>query len=79
MGCQLVGEYPPLVVELFKAFGNGIFYSRDEVHLTICLLYTSTEITLHKAAKAAFDEANLKTLPKVKALAEEYSLSLIHI
>ena len=32
-----------------------------------------TEITLHKAAKAAFDEANLKTLPKVKALDEEYS------
>ena len=31
------------------------------------------EITLHKAAKAAFDEANLKTLPKVKALDEEYS------
>ena len=26
------------------------------------------EITLHKAAKAAFDESNLKTLPKVKEL-----------
>ena len=32
-----------------------------------------TEITLHKAAKAAFDESNLKTLPKVKELDEEYS------
>ena len=32
-----------------------------------------TEITLHKAAKAAFDEANLKTLPKVKELDAEYS------
>ena len=32
-----------------------------------------TEITLHKAAKAAFDEANLKTLPKVKELDVEYS------
>ena len=32
-----------------------------------------TEITLHKAAKAAFDEANLKTLPTVKALDAEYS------
>ena len=32
-----------------------------------------TEITLHKAAKAAFDESNLKTLPKVKALDAEYS------
>ena len=31
------------------------------------------EITLHKAAKAAFDEANLKTLPKVKELDVEYS------
>ena len=30
-------EYPLLVVELFEAFGNGIFYSRDEVHLTIML------------------------------------------
>lgn len=32
-----------------------------------------TEITLHKAAKAAFDEANLKTLPKVRELDAEYS------
>lgn len=42
-------------------------YSRRflETHLT--------EITLHKAAKAAFDEANLKTLPKVKELDAEYS------
>ena len=31
-----------------------------------------TEITLHKAAKAAFDEANLKTLPKAKELDAEY-------
>ena len=32
-----------------------------------------TEITLHKAAKVAFDESNLKTLPKVKKLDAEYS------
>ena len=32
-----------------------------------------TEITLHKAAKAAFNESNLKTLPKVKELDVEYS------
>ena len=32
-----------------------------------------TEITLHKAAKAAFDESNLRTLPKVKELDAEYS------
>ena len=31
------------------------------------------EITLHKAAKSAFDESNLKTLPKVKELDAEYS------
>ena len=31
------------------------------------------EITLHKAAKATFDEANLKKLPKVKELDTEYS------
>ena len=37
MGCQLVGMYLPLVVELFKVFGNGIFYSRDEVHLNMML------------------------------------------
>ena len=30
------------------------------------------EITLHKAAKAAFDEAGLKKLPKVKELSIEY-------
>ena len=39
-----------------------------------CFLETHrTEITLHKAAKAAFDEANLKKLPKVKELDAEYS------
>ena len=32
-----------------------------------------TEITLHKAAKVAFNEANLKKLPKVKELDAEYS------
>ena len=32
-----------------------------------------TEITLHKAAKAAFDEANLKKLPKVKELDAEFA------
>ena len=31
------------------------------------------EIELHKAAKAAFDEADLKKLPKVKDLNVEYS------
>ena len=31
------------------------------------------EITLHKAAKAAFDEAGLKKLPKVKALDAEFA------
>ena len=25
------------LAELFKVFGNGIFYSRDEVHLTMML------------------------------------------
>ena len=37
VGCQLVGMYLPLVVERFKVFGNGIGYSRDEVHLTMML------------------------------------------
>ena len=31
------------------------------------------QITLHKVAKAAFDESNLRTLPKVKELDAEYS------
>ena len=35
------------------------------------------EIALHKAAKASFDESNLKTLPKVKELDAEYSKLLI--
>ena len=34
------------------------------------------QITLHKAAKAAFDEASLKKLPKVKELDAEYSALL---
>ena len=34
------------------------------------------EITLHKAAKAAFDETSLKKLPKVKELDAEYSALL---
>ena len=35
------------------------------------------EITLHKAAKAAFDEAGLQKLPKVKALDAEFAELLI--
>ena len=35
------------------------------------------EITLHKAAKAAFDEAGMKKLPKVKELDAEYAELLI--
>ena len=31
------------------------------------------EITLHKAAKAAFDEAGLQKLPKVKELDAEFA------
>ena len=34
------------------------------------------QITLYKAAKAAFDEAGLKKLPKVKELNTEYSTLL---
>ena len=34
------------------------------------------EITLHKAAKAAFDEAGLKKLPKAKDLSSEYAALL---
>lgn len=34
------------------------------------------QITLHKAAKVAFDEASLKKLPKVKELDAEYSALL---
>lgn len=34
------------------------------------------QITLHKAAKAAFDEASLKKLPKVKELDAEYATLL---
>lgn len=32
---QLVWTHFPLVAELFKALGNGIFYSHDEVHLNM--------------------------------------------
>lgn len=34
------------------------------------------QITLHRAAKATFDEAGLKKLPKVKELNTEYSTLL---
>ena len=32
---QLVWTHFPLVAELFKAFGNGIFYCHDEIHLNV--------------------------------------------
>ena len=32
---QLVWTHFPLVTELFKAFGNGIFYCHDEIHLNV--------------------------------------------
>ena len=34
------------------------------------------EITLHKAAKATFDQLGVKRLPKIKALNEEYEAIL---
>ena len=54
MGCQLVGEYLLLVVELFKAFGNGIFYSRDEVDLTMMLQKSAYD------AKVFYDTENVQ-------------------
>ena len=36
-GLLIRWDVSTLVAELFKAFGNGIFYSRDEVHLTMML------------------------------------------
>ena len=50
MGRQLVGTYPPLVAELFKVFGNGIFYSHDEVHLNMML-----QRFVHYAYASAYD------------------------
>ena len=55
MGCQLVGMYLPLVVELFKAFGNGIVYSRDEVHLNMML-----QRFVRYAAKVFYDTENVQ-------------------
>ena len=61
MGFQLAGMYLPLVVELFKVFGNGIVYSRDEVHLTMMLqrfvryVYASAH-----AAKVFYDTENVQ-------------------
>ena len=61
MGCQLVGMYLPLVVELFKVFGNGIFYSRDEVHLNMMLQrFVRYAYASAYAAKVFYDTENVQ-------------------
>ena len=61
MGCQLVGEYLPLVAERFKAFGNGIFYSRDEVHLNMMLQSScGCAYASAYAAKVFYDTENVQ-------------------
>ena len=52
--------------------GRGLSTATCFVHIKSAPETHRTEITLHKAAKAAFDEADLKTLPKVKELDAEY-------
>lgn len=61
MGCQLVGMYLPLVIELFKVFGNGIFYSRDEVHLNMMLQrFVRYAYASAYAAKVFYDTENVQ-------------------
>ena len=61
MGCQLVGMYLPLVVELFKAFGDGIFYSHDEVHLNMMLQrFVRYAYASAYAAKVFYDTENVQ-------------------
>ncbi len=54
-----------LIKKSFRAYNTGYSKKFLEAH--------REEIKLHKAAKAAFDEADLKKLPKVKDLNVEYS------
>ena len=61
MGCQLVGMYLPLVVELFKVFGNGIVYSHDEVHLNMMLQrFVRYAYASAYAAKVFYDTENVQ-------------------
>ena len=55
---------------------NGSLY-RKSGDSKVFLETHREEITLHKAAKAAFDEAGMKKLPKVKELDTEYAELLI--
>ena len=54
---------------------NGILYRKSGYSKKFLEAHRE-EITLHKAAKAAFDEAGLQKLPKVKELNAEYSALL---
>ena len=61
MGCQLVGMYLPLVAERFKAFGNGIFYGHDEVHLNMMLQrFVRYAYASAYAAKVFYDTENVQ-------------------
>ena len=51
---------------------NGTLY-RKSGYSKAFLEAHREEITLHKAAKAAFDKAGMKKLPKVKELDEEFA------
>ena len=51
---------------------NGTLYRKSGYSKKLLEAHRE-EITLHKAAKAAFDEAGLQKLPKVKELDEEFA------
>ena len=55
---------------------NGTLYRKSGYSKKLLEAHRE-EITLHKAAKAAFDEAGMKKLPKVKELDAEYAELLI--
>ena len=55
-GRQLVWTYLPLVAELFKAFGNGIFYSHNEITSS---QYDSTEFCAVCVRNCVYHESNL--------------------
>ena len=61
-------ERATAATERYHAMGDSI--KAAEARLTEA---HREEITLHKAAKTAFDESNLKTLPKVKELDAEFA------
>ena len=76
----ILDVFSSFITDEISDFNSNVYYTNPDYDAYRKAGYSKRfleahreEITLHKAAKAAFDEAGLKKLPKTKDLSIEYA------